>query len=95
MEEGKDKPFNRKSVFHSGTKRLQRLLGRPCPHCQLIDSGDVAMYQVTCPECGEIPPSRRHLYPNISTTDVCTHFINAQIIFSDLETPILTSELVA
>ena len=42
----------------------------PCEHCKLIDKGDVAMYQITCPQCGEIPPGRRHLYPNISSTDV-------------------------
>ena len=39
---------------------------RQCAHCRLIDSGDVAMYGVTCPECGEVPPSKKHMYPNIS-----------------------------
>ena len=24
------------------------------------------MYGVTCPECGEVPPSKKHMYPNIS-----------------------------
>jgi len=24
------------------------------------------MYGVTCPECGEVPPSKKHLYPNLS-----------------------------
>ena len=86
MEETNEKSFNSRTIFHAGTKRLQQVLGRPCPHCKLIDSGDVAMYQVTCPECGEIPPSRKHLYPNMSSTDVCTYFINALITFSDLET---------
>ena len=43
---------------------------RICNHCKLIDSGDVALYQITCPECGEIPPSRKHLYPGMSATDV-------------------------
>ena len=28
------------------------------------------MYQITCPQCGEIPPGRRHLFPNINSTDV-------------------------
>ena len=38
------------------------------------------MYQVTCPKCGEIPNSRKHLFPNITTTDVritFKTFINA------------------
>ena len=39
---------------------------RPCNHCKLIDSGDVAMYGVTCPECGEVPPSKKHMYPNFN-----------------------------
>ena len=46
----------------------------------MIDKGDVAMYQVTCPKCGEIPNSRKHLFPNITTTDVritFKTFINA------------------
>ena len=44
---------------------------RPCNHCKLIDSGDVALYQITCPECGEVPPSRkRSLYPGMSSTNV-------------------------
>lgn len=53
---------------------------RPCEHCKMIDKGDVAMYQVTCPKCGEIPNSRKHLFPNITTTDVSIifkTFINA------------------
>ena len=53
---------------------------RPCEHCKMIDKGDVAMYQVTCPKCGEIPNSRKHLFPNITTTDVRINlktFINA------------------
>ena len=52
------------STFHHYFRR------RPCAHCKLIDKGDVALYQVTCPQCGEIPPSRTHLYPNLSSTDV-------------------------
>jgi len=47
----------------------------------MIDKGDVAMYQVTCPKCGEIPNSRKHLFPNITTTDVritFKTFINAR-----------------
>jgi hypothetical protein len=43
---------------------------RGCNHCKLIDSGDVAMYGVTCPECGEVPPSKKHLYPNFNA-NVC------------------------
>ena len=42
----------------------------PCAHCKLIDSGDVALYGVTCPQCGEIPPSRRHRYPQLSNGHV-------------------------
>ena len=50
------------------TLSLRRKVGlRECAHCKLIDSGDVALYQVTCPQCGEIPPSRKHRYPNLST----------------------------
>ena len=51
-----------------------------CPHCKLIDSGDVACYQLTCPECGEIPPSRNHLYPGHTSTDVQNQFINASLL---------------
>ena len=65
------RPVNNGTVFHSGTKGLRRMLGRRCPQCELIDSGEVAMYQVTCPQCGEIPPSRKHLYPSIKSTEVC------------------------
>ena len=53
------------TAFHHYSNR-----GLSCDHCKLIDSGDVAMYQVTCPKCGEIPPGRRHLYPNIASSDV-------------------------
>ena len=31
---------------------------RSCGNCKLIDSGDVAFYGVTCPQCGQIPPSK-------------------------------------
>ena len=44
--------------------------GTPCEHCKLIDDGDVAMYRVTCPKCGDIPRSRRHMYPNLSPSGV-------------------------
>ena len=44
---------------------------RPCNHCKLIDSGDVAMYGVTCPECGEVPPSKKHMYPNFNANVKC------------------------
>ena len=53
------------TAFHHYSNR-----GLSCDHCKLIDSGAVAMYQITCPKCGEIPPGRRHLYPNISSSDV-------------------------
>ena len=53
------------TAFHHYSNR-----GLSCDHCKLIDNGDVAMYQVTCPKCGEIPPGRRHLYPNITSSDV-------------------------
>ena len=50
------------------TLSLRRRVGlRECAHCKLIDSGDVALYQVTCPQCGEIPPSRRNRYPHLSS----------------------------
>ena len=51
--------------------RLQKLVTtRQCNHCKLIDSGDVALYQITCPECGDVPPSRKHLYPGLTSTNV-------------------------
>ena len=49
----------------------------PCAHCKLIDSGDVALYGVTCPQCGEIPPSRRHRYPQLSNGHVRFHLTNS------------------
>ena len=52
------------------------LSGRGCAHCKLIDSGDVAMYGVTCPECGEVPPSKKHLYPNLSANVRLYHKCN-------------------
>ena len=39
----------------------------------------MAHYSMTCPQCGEIPPSRKHLYPDLDrrlSTDVGC-FINA------------------
>jgi len=63
----KDRGF--RNVFSQGMafpRNFNLLSGRGCPHCKLIDSGDVAMYGVTCPECGEVPPSKKHLYPNLS-----------------------------
>ena len=72
----RQKLIQNRTELRSGNKQLwkKRFLRTPCPHCRLIDSGDVAMYQVTCPQCGEIPPSRKHLYPNLSTTDVSSFY---------------------
>ena len=55
-------------------------LGGPCAHCKLIDSGDVALYGVTCPQCGEIPPSRRHRYPQLSNGHVRFDLSNSACI---------------
>ena len=55
-------------------------LGGPCAHCKLIDSGDVALYGVTCPQCGEIPPSRRHRYPQLSNGHVRFDLSNSAFI---------------
>ena len=51
----------------------------PCAHCKLIDSGDVALYGVTCPQCGEIPPSRRHRYPQLSNGHVRFYLSNRRL----------------
>lgn len=61
-----NKPFlgNLRSTLHSFIKSTE------CNHCKLIDSGDVALYQITCPECGEVPPSRKHRYSGLTKTDV-------------------------
>ena len=68
------KNYNFKENGDSLVEKLQRTLSlrrrvglRECAHCKLIDSGDVALYQVTCPQCGEIPPSRRNRYPHLSS----------------------------
>ena len=66
-------------------RNFNLLSGRGCPHCKLIDSGDVAMYGVTCPECGEVPPSKKHLYPNLSANVKIYHKCNEiHIIFKIL-----------
>ena len=72
---------NAKSGGHNEKNRSSRLslrsafksammMSRPCNHCKLRESGDVALYQITCPECGEVPPSRKHLFSGINRTDV-------------------------
>lgn len=63
---GNQKPFlgNLRSTLYSFIKST------PCNHCKLIDNGDVALYQITCPECGEVPQSRKHLYSGITNTEV-------------------------
>ena len=72
---------NAKSGGHNEKNRSSRMslrstfksammMSRPCHHCKLIESGDVALYQITCPECGEVPPSRKHLFSGINRTDV-------------------------
>ena len=72
---------NAKSGGHNEKNRSSRMslrstfksammMSRPCNHCKLIESGDVALYQITCPECGEVPPSRKHLFSGINRTDV-------------------------
>ena len=60
------KPFlgNLRSILYSFIK------SNPCNHCKLIDKGDVALYQITCPECGEVPQSRKHLYSGITNAEV-------------------------
>jgi hypothetical protein len=45
-------------------------MSRPCSHCNQIDSGDVAFYQITCPEGGEAPASRNHFYPGLIPANV-------------------------
>ena len=67
------------NMFRQGMpfpRNFNLLSGRGCPHCKLIDSGDVAMYGVTCPECGEVPPSKKHLYPNLSANVRMCHKCN-------------------
>ena len=67
----------RNSIVHKLHRKLdfrRNVRLRPCEHCKLIDSGDVALYQVTCPQCGEIPPSRKHRYPNLSSGYVSVTF---------------------
>ena len=68
----KSRAERRKSIsaFHQYSNR-----GSSCDHCTLIDKGEVAMYQVTCPKCGEVPPGRRHLYPDITYSDVGAIFL--------------------
>ena len=56
------------SFRHIGSSLQSFLMSRPCNHCKLIDSGDVVLYQITCPECGGIPPSRKHLYSTLTLT---------------------------
>ena len=50
------------NMFQSTFQMPRSFRMGPCGNCKLIDSGDVAFYGVTCPECGEVPPSKKHLH---------------------------------
>ena len=34
----------------------------PCLNCRLIEMGEMACYQDRCPQCGQVPPGKKHLY---------------------------------
>merc|ERR1712141_26663 len=53
------------NMFQSTFQMPRSFRMGPCGNCKLIDSGDVAFYGVTCPECGEVPPSKKHLHRGI------------------------------
>ncbi len=33
----------------------------PCLNCRLIEMGEMACYQDRCPQCGQVPPGKKHL----------------------------------
>jgi hypothetical protein len=36
----------------------------PCLNCRLIEMGEMACYTERCPQCGNVPPCRKELYPD-------------------------------
>ena len=46
--------------------RRHRIHCDSCEYCKLIERGDVPMPPMTCPQCGEVPSSRQHVYRNLS-----------------------------
>merc|ERR1719412_1292520 len=36
----------------------------PCLNCRLIEMGEMACYTERCPQCGNVPPCRKDLYPD-------------------------------
>eukprot|EP00096_Caligus_rogercresseyi_P004758 TRINITY_DN19209_c0_g1_i1.p1 TRINITY_DN19209_c0_g1~~TRINITY_DN19209_c0_g1_i1.p1 ORF type:complete len:165 (-),score=10.59 TRINITY_DN19209_c0_g1_i1:705-1199(-) len=34
----------------------------PCLNCRLIEMGEMACYEETCPQCGQVPPSKKLMY---------------------------------
>ena len=41
------------------SRATQKQEGVHCYKCQLIDMGEAACYTGICPDCGEVPPSRK------------------------------------
>ena len=42
----------------------------PCLNCRLIEMGEMACYTERCPQCGNVPPCRKELYPDVRNTHI-------------------------
>ena len=49
----------------------------PCLNCRLIEMGEMACYTERCPQCGNVPPCRKDIYPELPSMDVRGSLINA------------------
>jgi hypothetical protein len=53
----------------------------PCLNCRLIEMGEMACYTERCPQCNNVPPCRKELYPELPSNrelEVRARFIKMQ-----------------